>query len=388
MAKICIAFYNALYDSENENKMPCWYEAFCDGLRKYGNDLLLFQISEFQKDYGEIDAESKEKILKFDPDLCIAFNNVFYDLEFVGCPVVVYEADGPLYWSNKDRLKEKGNCYLYALMGGERQIEYLEGQYGIKRDRMHLVIPFTSVQADKQVMQDISISFIGTRFGVNKKNEMGSLADAAEWERKEYWKCLEYVEKHPYATREEVIRENYVTSERIRKMLDLSGMLMMMSAEKRVQVLSGVVDLGLRLYGTRTWMERYHFDTRLNAAYVDKEVYSLKHNQDIYNRSIIGVNISHFQAKEDFPWRVLDIMASNACLISDGWSGVSQYFQGIDIPIYHDEHEARKLCKEMIANTRLREEIVSQCHEVVEERFRFCNLLSQLEEITNVSLQV
>ena len=37
MAKICVAFFNALYDEIDEERIPCWYETFFKGLRERGN---------------------------------------------------------------------------------------------------------------------------------------------------------------------------------------------------------------------------------------------------------------------------------------------------------------------------------------------------------------
>lgn len=392
MAKICISFYNGLYDSNDENKMGIYYESFFNGLREYGNDLLLFPLIDWQKDYTEIDSDTKEKILKFAPDLYISFNNVFYDMSFLECPIIIYEADAPQYWSNQDRLKtleEKHDGGLvYYIVFGQHQAEYIKNIYGIRPEKIFIGKLFTSVRSSERfptAEKIIPISFVGTRFGIKKSNEMGALADASEKDRNEYWKCLSYVIKNPYATKEEVILKNGIVSRRVQDILDIPGMLMMMSSEKRVRVLSSVVDLGLKLYGTRSWLERYHFDTRLNAAYVDKEIYSLRDNQDIYNRSKIGLNISHYYARDCFSWRVLDIMASNACLVTDAWSGIKKYFPDIPIPTYQDEHEARELCQNLLNDESLRSQIVAQCHEAI-EGYRFIAQIELLEEITKLKL--
>ena len=384
MARICASFYNAVFDRNDKNKMPCWYESFFGNLKAFGNELLLFQIEEFQKEFDGIDEEVKKKILDFDPELYISFNNVFYDLDFLECPQLIYEADVPIYWSNKMRIKH--NKKLLFAVWGDSENQYLQEQFGIDRNRIFKVRPFTSIQCDN-AEQNIDISFIGTRFGIARKSEMGYLAEKDATAREEYYKCLTYIVEHPYATKDELIKNNNINNKNVIEMMDIPSMLMMMSSEKRVRVLSAIADLGLKLYGTDSWMYRYHFDTRINAAYVNKEVYSLLHNQEIYNRSKLSINISHYQAKDCFPWRVLDIMASNACLVTDAWSGVKRYFPQVDIPVYKDEHQARELCKELLNNDLRRENIVAQCNEIVDENYRFIHHMAELEEIGGLKLR-
>lgn len=384
MAKICAAFYNAVFDENDEEKIPCWYETFFNGLKAFGNELLLLQTGGFQQKCGrEIDETLKNRILDFAPDLYISFNNVFPDMDILECPKIVYEADTPIYWSNKDRLKYNRDNLFFVWGDAEKQ--YLQECFGIKSNRIYKIRPFTAIRKDER-KQSIDISFIGSRFGIDRKNEMGYLAEKDINARNDYYKCLAYVVEHPYASKEELIRLNGISNKTVLDMIDIPGMLMMMSAEMRVRVLSSVVDLGLRLYGTDSWMYRYHFDTRLNTAYVNKAIYSLQHNQEIYNNSKIAINISHYQAKDCFSWRVLDIMASNACLVTDAWSGVKRFFPQLNIPVYKDEHHARELCKELLRNESYRRDIVAECNHVIDENYRFIHHITELEGITGLKM--
>lgn len=75
-----------------------------------------------------------------------------------------------------------------------------------------------------------------------------------------------------------------VTSELVARHLNLPHLLMMLSGEKRLRVLSTVADLGLELYGTENWQDTYYYDSKINMSYIRKRVYSIEYNQDIYNR--------------------------------------------------------------------------------------------------------
>ena len=113
--------------------------------------------------------------------------------------------------------------------------------------------------------------------------------------------------------------------------------------------------------------------------FINRKVYSIQHNQDIYNRSKIGINVSHLQATSGFPWRVMDIMASNACLVTDKHEDFKRLFGKIPIPTYDSASEAYMVCKELLKDEARRREIVMQCQEVINNNYRFKHLLPKLE---------
>lgn len=123
------------------------------------------------------------------------------------------------------------------------------------------------------------------------------------------------------------------------------------------------------LYGTRSWLEKYHFDSRLNIAYVDKEVFSIEHNQNIYNRTKIGLNVSHLQAVDEFLWRVLDILSSNAFLVTDWHNQFKTRFDGLCFPVFRDEQEARDICKHLLDDEDERRQIVEESNQYVARNF-------------------
>ena len=116
MAKILVAFFNCNKDKNNPDAMPIFYEAFVKGLDRAGNQVAVFSHSFFGIDFGKIDAKTATAIKQFEPDICIIFNNSFFDLsEVVDCPIVIYEVDSPRYFSNKDNIKKNPERFLYFI---------------------------------------------------------------------------------------------------------------------------------------------------------------------------------------------------------------------------------------------------------------------------------
>lgn len=86
MAKVLVAFHNGIVDEKNPEAMPAFYEAFIRGLDSAGNQVVVYSHGMFGADFGEIDEDIKNEICGFEPDICIIFNNSFFDLaEVVDC---------------------------------------------------------------------------------------------------------------------------------------------------------------------------------------------------------------------------------------------------------------------------------------------------------------
>ncbi len=388
MAKILVAFYNCIQDSENSGAMPIFYEAFIKGLDRAGNQVEVYSHSWFGCDFGEIDENIKHSILNFDPDVCIIFNNCFFDLaDVVECPIIIYEVDSPRYFSNKANIQEKSDRYLFFIFQEDSR-ETLQKEYGVDQNKIFYVPFFSEVYSDADVEQTTNISFIGSLFSINDTKIFQSFIEKSpsdeEWRMMK--KCFNELRKNPQVTPTELVYKYNITSELVVRHLNLPQLLMMLSGEKRLRVLSSVAELGLDLYGTKSWKNTYYFDTVLNMSYIDRKVYSIKHNQDIYNRSKIGINVSHLQATSGFPWRVMDIMASNACLVTDNHADFKTLFGNIPIPTYESVSEAYDLCRQLIKDESRRKDIVLQCQEVIDHKYRFKHLLSKLEEYSGVRM--
>lgn len=238
--------------------------------------------------------------------------------------------------------------------------------------------------------QTTNVSFIGSLFSLGQTNVFEAFIQGkpSVEEKRMMENCLRELRRNPQVTVTNLIYKYNITSELVARHLALQQLLMMLSREKRLKVLSGVADLGLELYRTENWDNTYYNDSKLNMAYMRKKVYSVEDNQDIYNRSKIGINVSHLQAASGFPWRVMDIMASNACLVTDYHAGFKRLFGDIPIPVYESASEAYELCRQLVKDQSRRREIVLQCQETVANKYRFKHLLPKLEEYSGVTLHI
>ena len=390
MAKILVAFFNCMNDPENPNAMPIFYEAFIRGLDRAGNQVAVFSHGMFGMDFWEIDPMTKASIQQLDPDICFIFNNSFFDIsDVVDCPIVIYEVDSPRYFANKSSIRKNPDRYLYYIFQEDSR-KTLQEEYGISPSKIFWVPFFSEVYADPMLEQTTNISFIGSLFAAGDTETFGSFikSSPSTEEVGMMRQCLQELEKNPQVTATELVYKYNITSELVARHLNLPQLLIMLSGEKRLRVLSSVAELGLDLYGTENWQNTYYFHSNLNMSYINKKVYSIEQNQDIYNTSKIGINVSHLQATSGFPWRVMDIMASNACLVTDYHADFERLFGNIPIPTYDSTGEAYTVCRQLLNDEKRRSEIVAQCQEVIDRKYRFKHLLPKLEENSGVKLHV
>lgn len=388
MANIFIAFYNAVSDPDNQSAMPCYYETFINSLEKLGNKLFVYTRKKYNIDFNNIPKNLLSQIQDFNPDLIILFNNAFYDVsKHFDCPIIIYEVDSPLLYLNKEGLMENISRYKFFVPQTE-SLKILKEQFCVKDKDIILIPFFTEIKAeDKEFITNIS--FIGSKFVTDNKKSPFSrflLNNPSDDEVRLYKELINEFCNNVFWDKKCIFEKYNVTSKSINDNFIINELLQYLSDFNRVNTLSSIADLGLDLYGTQSWINDTYNEPLLILNYKNKPVYSLKHNQDIYNSSKIGININHLQAKTGFSWRVCDIMASNACLVSEYKPDMKKYFSGLNLPFFTNRFEAREQCIKLLKNENYRRDIVMQSQEIINKAYRFDNVQKIIEDYLGISL--
>ena len=88
-----------------------------------------------------------------------------------------------------------------------------------------------------------------------------------------------------------------------------------------------------------------------------------------------------------FPWRVLDILASNGCLVTEKSENLSRFLKGyIDLPTYSNELEAYDLTRRILADKTMRHEISAACQQAVNDKGRWTHRFREISDIVGVPL--
>lgn len=390
MANVFVAMYNFGRDPNDFYKMPPFLESFLCGLKNAGNNVLCFQHKTYGREFEEdLPEEYASKLKQFNPDLCILFCNNFWDISYVvNCPIIIYDIDSGLEFKGMDRLRQNIDRYLFVINQTLAEIN-LKKLLGAM-DKQICYIPFFSeIKANPEAAVTTNINFLGSNwlwqgcnFIIPFINSNPSIKDK-EIARN----VLNCFIESPFSTSGEIINNNewhpqipLDISNSKRAAVEISGI-------RRMRYLTSISDLGCEIRGTYWTIDLIKYFPELALNYNPKLTLSLKENQDFYNSAKISLNTKHIQAQNGFSFRICDIMASNACLVTEHCSDLRRLFPKIPFPMFTSEIELRDCCKKILMDEGLRFEIVEASHEAIDSAHRFKHVLKKLEEFTGLNLQ-
>ncbi len=388
MSNIVVAIYNPLI---RDGGIFPYFETFLEGLKKYGNNVLCFEKSAIERKIKESIPETYlNEIKKFKPDLFIFVNNQFWDIsKYFDQPIIILDVDSPNVYANIENLQNNGR-YKYMCITKDG-IDLIKNNIFCKNSDIRYLPPFTGVQADYSVEQNINIAFCGSHWLWNDFKQVEKFLSKGPNDKERqiakdiYNRFKEfpfkdsnllYQEMFGYNLKKELEFENlYIFSTRV------SGL-------KRLRLLLEIEDLGLEIRG-HLW--NCTDSTPLKAfpelllSYSNNVVNNTKTTQDFYNSAKIGFNTTHIQAQGGFGFRVADILASNACLVTEASSDLKEL--GFTCPTYTSAIEAHEICKKLLKNENMRKDIVAQCNEIIDKKHRFENILEMIEDFIGIRLQ-
>lgn len=391
MARIFVALYNFCKVQDDGTSMPPFFESFLEGLKRAGNQVLCFQTKKVtNRGFNKpIPPELLSRVKGFDPELCILFNNNFWDIsDVVDCPIVIYDVDSPIEYQLKDNLKKKVDRYHFVV-NQTASFDLLHEMFGISEKR-HILIPFFSeVQADSSAEKKRNIGFVGANW-IWKGSNFFTQFMRARPTHEDIVKAqmvIEHFTQYPFKPSHEIYQELGLHPHYRMNLGDLRRASFEISGYRRLRYLSAVADLGLEIHGNNYWtIDAMNYFPEVLACFNGDPLWTLKDNQDFYNSSLIALNTNHIQAQNGFSFRVCDILASSACLVSEKRKDLSMLFPDVGIPEFESPAEAREKCLLILKNESMRQDIVAAAHEVIDSNFRFANVLDKLEQFMGMAL--
>lgn len=283
MAKILLSFFSGIRH-DNEYKIGVFYEGLSNALKRNGNDVLQLVTSDFlPTPWGGNNKSSiyhkkyvTNSIKKFNPDLIISFNNSLVDgvEKAFDCPIIIWDSDSLKYFNNKNQLLKNKDRYIFFAFSSNGINDYKA--CGISN--AYLIKTASEIFHEK-LEKKYNISFIGSTFFNNQQLSLKYYHD--------------------------------------KKTKDFNKKTHFLSASHRSLILNSLLKNGLAIFGTRDWLIYQNFNDLFSNSYKDLAVWSLAHNQDIYNRSNFSLNITHKQNISGMPFRVADILRSDSLLITE-----------------------------------------------------------------------
>ncbi len=270
----------------------------------------------------------------------------------------------------------------YLLTPTSNSVSYWENKYPALKGKVHYV-PFATDPSGftAKPEQDINVSFVGTSFycdhiinifNAYSENSQVIRSLKALIQDVEDDFDLDFdsaVARHELSF---VYKEFGINADEFK--IFIANMI---SMNYRFKCLDAVADKGLKLYGTKNWVDVAKYSRKLLNCYQFGEFIKTREQLiDVYQRSKIALNVSHHQAVDGLPYRVFDVMASSALLITE-YNKNSDLFtlfgQDMPVPMYKDERELRGLVEYYLENEDERLNVVNKCNLLIAHNHSFCD---------------
>lgn len=385
MAKILISYFSDYGEA--------MYDAISDILLKNGNDVFRFNINNpavsITKWGGDCKVNDKsviKQITDFAPEIVLNFNNCLpkncYDVLSKKCKILLLDADGPsvAFW-NKNVIKKHFDMLMFLGLQSYSKIMYEDWLKKKLNNKNYLYFPPATIVQNKKLKQDKNVSFIGSNFYP---------LFIPENEKFYTKKALELYDK---------FKDNYYFSFEAAKKIYRNITFDVFEAirgfycgQQRLQYMQQLVNLGFTFYGSRGWNHIAYYDFELAKCFNSKNISTIEENQWVYNTSKISVNFSHPLAKSSFSWRVMDIMASGACLLMEDkpdWKDLfAKYLSKdvLDTIIYKDRFDMRQKAIKLLSDEDLRLKCVKELNNAIEQNGRWEVRFKDLEKFLGIKL--
>lgn len=361
-----------LFDSTYGN---AFFKGFAEELVKQGNQVLFVNMHKAKL------REIKKQIQDFQATILFSFN--LFDFEnfkkILPQKKILFDIDTPENIINKK--------FFIREYNSNKEMHYVSIQSNYKY-MLQKILPEITDYSRCHYMP------VATSFCNIKSNKVRNIFFCStNWD-------INLIETLPNLNKKELVkyyaalREDYFANEKLyfKKESNVNSTLKWnIAGLERVNNLSMLSDLGLEIYGNKWDKLFYNLDVMSCLKY--KKILNLQECEKYYNESKISINFSHLQAKKAFSFRVMDIMATDSCLLmedKEDWHNLFDKYlsqKTIDSVIYKDKYDMREKAKKLLTDDELRKYCVKELNYAIEQNGRWKYRIKNLEEILNVTLR-
>ncbi len=369
-------------------------DGFANALARLGNEVCCFLTNRvFIK-------EIESNIINAKPDVIIAFNNSGITenvIKNTNCPILCFGSDSVSFWAKSDLIEKYFSRYYFLHHSTDTYSQAKEIFKNFPEDKNFMFSHATDLRKI-DIEQDIPISFVGS---------IGNWDKSGVEYFKRMSKAVEFLpEKYPYNMNEikakyishindilnnplTVIKEELPLWRKFASVPYKQSLITNVICLKRFSVLRELEDLSIKIFSyPEAMVDVLTYDINLFNSFDFTTSTTLEDNTITYNRSKISLNLPHAHAQNGFSWRVCEVMASNAFLLSDYRPDLDRlmkpYFK--DFPMYHNSKEAYELAKKILKDDKYRLDLVEASNKAIEENCRFEPRIKQIEELIKVKL--
>ncbi|RYG59117.1 MAG: glycosyltransferase family 1 protein [Alphaproteobacteria bacterium] len=387
MAKILFsAFSNVTWTSKKYD--DSFVEGFVRSLNRCGNDVLVVRTNDYvthpvagaSKSIKKL--QEIEKIKAFNPDLIITLNNSLpfkeiYDI--TDCPIALYSADGPDFFSFPDLLRKHLERYKFFKTNENMAINLLRAYPNIRSDQLFDFGYATDFRAQAETFQDINISFLGSipNYTYDLTRYFKHYPEQKDTFFGEFSKFQENVFSDI-----DVVLPNFRSLNTLETLA-----VFLITTKARFFTLSALTDLGLSIRGFNSFCDAGVYNHDILRCYNAELCVSIEQSEAFFNRSKISLNLPNARAADGFSWRVPDVLSSNSVLLSPKVNELTKLMKSYaDLPAYESPEEARSIAIRLLNDDSLRKDLVLASQTMINDKCRFESKFKVMEQVFNLKL--
>lgn len=363
-----------------------YVEGFSNALTRMGNIVHCF-LSNYLSEKFIV-----KQLIKLNPDIIIAFNNECMNEKVIkktSALIFLSASDVITFWKNIDLITKYPDRYYILHNSEDTYNEAIERFKNLPKEK-NIMFGHTTDLKKRNIEQDIEISFVGSMgdwckassqyFLRNEKNPKININDIKEQYTTDVKKLIENplyeIPKEPFSWNSAISYKEAV--------------IFNATANKRFKILQALEEFKLKIFSIPSSILNVAlYDINLLEAFDFTQSVTLYDNENTYNRSKVSLNLPHGIVSYGFSWRVPEIMASNACLLTDYRPNLERMMKPyIKFPMYTSPMEAKELAKKMIKDEIYRKELVLASQKMIEENCRFEPKIRRLSELCNIKMDM
>lgn len=376
-----------------EPYVDSFVEGMIRALTRAGNEVLNIRVNDFYRNGKLVTSRERmrKKIHSFKPDLVLSLNNAAPYPQFIDdtdCPVACLAADSYAFFSNKETIRKHAERYYFFNFSNDTINTLKDWFPEAQANRNILFGHATDLQAE-DIPQDIPVSFVGSMANWNRElvayfQRLPHIPvmnyEDQNTAKNSFFKLLDQFKDNPFME----VKGGAISGAPLQWGVPVEASLIhLLTCQERFKVLSQLSDLGLRLYGyPHAYSEVLLYNEKLFRCFDYTPSVTIDHSTHTFNRSKVSLNLPHGHAQEGFSWRVCDILASNATLLSCRQPDLVSLSKGyVDLPMFESPAEARDLTIKLLRDPEWRKELSKGSQKMIEEKCRFEPKFKIMEEV-------
>jgi len=371
MARILVVAYN--FGQENVvsvdvNKKK-FYKLMSEMLQRAGNDVLCIDCVWGAK--KNLPLSVKDKIIEFNPDVCLITNYGFWDLaDIIDCPLWYMDIDSIENVSMATIYRMRNNISRCAFIISEPQhAQIIKEKFNATDEQIVLInLPYYEISNSSE--KDMDLLYFGTNYCSEGYLFLNNFTrkNITDREYEQANTVLQQFENNPVSTSKELYNDNhFYTCNRI-EINDKKTYNQILGVRK-LKLLSRLCELGLTIKGAGWNGNSLNYFPEILMNSVNSRSYDFDDIHKLYDSSKVVLYLNNGPFVAGSYLRIIDALSSDTCLVAQKGGLYDDLLQSAGVPMFETAEEALNICKQLIEDDNKRNRIIKKSHKYIKANY-------------------